>query len=72
LSLAVDLKKEVKELEAVIKAKTSEENKAHGEELRAKRTEAREAVAKCTDLDKLDAVIEILDEYTDISYTIED
>ena len=71
LSLAVDLKKEVKELEAVIKAKTSEENKAHGEELRAKRAEAREAVAKCTDLDKLDAVIEILDEYTDISYTID-
>jgi phenylpropionate dioxygenase-like ring-hydroxylating dioxygenase large terminal subunit len=71
LSLAVDLKKEVKELEAVIKAKTSEENKAHGEELKAKRTEAREAVAKCTDIEKLEAVIEILDEYTDISYTID-
>jgi len=71
LSLAVDLKKEVKELEAVIKAKTSEENKAHGEELRTKRTEAREAVAKCTDIEKLEAVIEILDEYTDISYTID-
>jgi hypothetical protein len=67
----VDLKKELKELETVLKAKTSEENKAHGEELRAKRTEAREAVAKCTDLDKLEAVIEILDEYTDISYTID-
>jgi hypothetical protein len=72
LSLAVDLKKEVKELEAVIKAKTSEENKAHGEELKAKRTEAREAVAKCTDIEKLEAVIEILDEYTDLAYTIED
>jgi 2-isopropylmalate synthase len=62
----------VKELEAVIKAKTSEENKAHGEELKAKRTEAREAVAKCTDIEKLEAVIEILDEYTDLAYTIED
>lgn len=71
LSLAVDLKKEVKELEAVIKAKTSEENKAHGEELKAKRAEAREAVGKCTDIEKLEAVIEILDEYTDISYTID-
>jgi len=71
LSLAVDLKKEVKELEAVVKAKTSEENKAHGEELKAKRTEAREAVGKCTDIEKLEAVIEILDEYTDISYTID-
>jgi hypothetical protein len=68
----VDLKKEVKELEAVIKAKTSEENKAHGEELKAKRAEAREAVGKCTDLDKLEAVIEILDEYTDLAYTIEE
>jgi len=71
LSLAVDLKKEVKELEAVVKAKTSEENKAHGEELKAKRAEAREAVGKCTDIEKLEAVIEILDEYTDIAYTIE-
>lgn len=71
LSLAVDLKKELKELETVLKAKTSEENKAHGEELKAKRAEAREAVAKCTDIEKLEAVIEILDEYTDISYTID-
>jgi hypothetical protein len=68
----VDLKKELKELETVLKAKTSEENKAHGEELKAKRTEAREAIAKCTDIEKLEAVIEILDEYTDLAYTIED
>lgn len=67
----VDLKKELKELETVLKAKTSEENKAHGEELKAKRAEAREAVGKCTDIEKLEAVIEILDEYTDISYTID-
>ena len=55
----------------MLKAKTSEENKAHGEELKAKRAEAREAVSKCTDIEKLEAVIEILDEYTDISYTID-
>jgi hypothetical protein len=29
-------------------------------------------VAKCTDIEKLEAVIEILDEYTDLAYTIED
>lgn len=68
----VDLKKELKELETVLKAKTSEEDKAHGEELKAKRAEAREAIAKCTDIEKLEAVIEILDEYTDLAYTIED
>jgi len=68
----VDLKKELKELETVLKAKTSEENKAHGEELKAKRAEAREAVGKCTDIEKLEAVIEILDEYTDLAYTIEE
>jgi hypothetical protein len=70
--LIVDLKKELKELETVLKAKTSEENKAHGEELKAKRAEAREAVGKCTDIEKLEAVIEILDEYTDLAYTIEE
>ena len=68
----VDLKKELKELETVLKAKTSEDNKAHGEELKAKRAEAREAVGKCTDIEKLEAVIEILDEYTDLAYTIEE
>ena len=68
----VDLKKELKELETVLKVKTSEDNKAHGEELKAKRAEARDAVAKCTDIEKLEAVIEILDEYTDLAYTIED
>ncbi len=31
-------------------------------------TEAREAVAKCTDIEKLEAVIEILDEYTISDY----
>jgi hypothetical protein len=67
----VDLKKELKELETVIKAKTSEENKAHGEELKALRTQVREKASKCTDVEKLEAVLEILDEYTDVAYIIE-
>ena len=67
-----DLKKKQKELDKVLKLKTSEENKAHGEELRRLRGEVKEAAQKCTDIEKLEAVLEILDEYTDIAYRIED
>lgn len=71
LSLAVDLKKELKELETVLKAKTSEENKAHGEELKALRAETREAVNKCTDLEQLQAALDVLSGGFDINYEIE-
>ena len=67
-----DLKKAQKEVETVLKAKTSEENKAYGEDLRRLRSEVRTAAAKCTDVEKLEAVLEILDEYTDLAYRIED
>lgn len=67
-----DLKKAQKELDKVIKLRTSEENKAHGEALKALRSQVREAAAKCTDIEKLEAVLEILDEYTDLAYTIEE
>jgi hypothetical protein len=67
----VDLKKEVKELETVIKAKTSEENKAHGEELKRLRAEVREKASKCTDVEKLETVLEILDDDTELSYVTE-
>ena len=67
----VDLKKELKELETVVKAKTSEENKAHGEELKALRTKVREMASKCTDIDRLETALEILDETTDLSITEE-
>lgn len=67
-----DLKKQQAELEKVVKLRTSEENKAHGEALKTLRAQVREAVGKCTDIEKLEAVAEILDEYTDIAYTIED
>ena len=67
-----ELKKTQKELEKVIRAKTSEENKALGEELKATRAEVKELVSKCTDIEKLQAILELLDENTDIEYVIED
>jgi hypothetical protein len=70
LSLAVDLKKELKELETVLKAKTSEENKAFGEELKALRAETREAVNKCTDLEQLQAALDVLSGGFDINYEV--
>jgi hypothetical protein len=67
-----DAKKLNKELETVLKHVTSEENKAHGEQLKALRAEVKEKAQKCTDIEKLEAVRDILDEYTDIAYTIEE
>ena len=67
-----ELKKTQKELEKVIRAKTSEENKALGEELKAARAEVKELVSKCIDIEKLQAILELLDENTDIEYVIED
>lgn len=67
----IDLKKELKELETVVKAKTSEENKAQGEELKRLRAEVKEKASKCTDTDKLEAVLEILDDNTEVNYIIE-
>ena len=67
-----DNKKKNKELDQVLKIRTSEENKAHGEELKKLRSDARELVGKCTDIEKLEAVIDILDQDTDVEYKIED
>ena len=67
-----DLKKRQRELDKVLKLRTSEDNKAHGEELKRLRGAVRDKAAKCTDIEKLEAVLEILDEYTDIAFTIED
>ena len=66
-----DNKKRNKELDQALKIRTTEENKAHGEELKALRTEARELIGKCTDIEKLEAVLEILDQDTDLEFTIE-
>ena len=67
-----ETKKLSKELETVLKHVTSEENKAHGEHLKTLRAEVKEKAQKCTDIEKLEAVLEILDEYTDIAYAIEE
>ena len=67
-----ELKKTQKELERVIKLRTSEENKQHGETLKQLRSQVREAAGKCTDIEKLEAVLELLDVDTTMSYVIED
>jgi len=67
-----ETKKLNKELETVLKHVSSEENKAHGEQLKTLRAEVKEKAQKCTDIEKLEAVLEILDEYTDIAYAIEE
>ena len=66
-----DNKKKNKELDQILKLRTTEENKAHGEALKALRVEAKELAGKCTDIEKLEAVIEILDQDTDLEFTIE-
>ena len=66
-----DFKKAEKELNQILKLRTTEENKAHGEALKALRTKAKELVGKCTDIEKLEAVMEILDQDTDLTFTIE-
>jgi len=67
-----DNKKKNKELDQILKLRTTEENKAHGEALKALRVEAKELAGKCTDIEKLEAVIEILDQDTDLEYKLED
>ena len=67
-----DNKKKNKEIDQALKLRTTEENKAHGEELKALRTEAKALISKCTDIEKLEAVKEILDQDTELSFTIED
>jgi len=66
-----DNKKKNKEIDQALKLRTTEENKAHGEELKALRTQAKELIGKCTDIEKLEAAIEILDQDTELTFTIE-
>lgn len=67
-----DNKKRNKELDQILKLRTTEENKAHGEELKELRSKAKELVGKCTDIEKLEAVLEILDQDTDLEFSIQD
>jgi hypothetical protein len=53
-------KKQIKELEQVLKVKQSAENKEHGEELKTLRGAVKTEVGKCTDLDILQQVLDIL------------
>lgn len=55
-----EAKKQVKELEQVLKVKQSAENKEHGEELKTLRAAVKTEVGKCTDLDILQQVLDIL------------
>lgn len=50
-------KKAAAGLTKVLKAKQSEENREHGEQLKALRAQVIEAARKCTDLDILDAAL---------------
>jgi hypothetical protein len=53
-------KKQIKELEQVLKVKQSAENKEHGEELKTLRAAVKTEAGKCTDLDILQQVLDIL------------
>jgi hypothetical protein len=52
--------KQVKELDKVLKVKQSAENKEHGEELKALRGAVKIEAGKCTDIDLLQSVLDML------------
>jgi len=54
-------KKKAANLTKVLKAKTSEENKEHGEQLKTLRAQVIEAARKCTDLETLDTALAIFE-----------
>lgn len=56
------------ELKKVLRVVTREENQAIGEERKELRAQVKTAAAKCTDLDKLRAALEILDEDSDLEF----
>lgn len=63
-----DLKKAVKDLETVLKDKTSEENKERMEYLKGLRSQVREAANKCSEETTLEAALEILTGDADFDY----
>lgn len=63
-----DLKRTAKDLETVLKEKTSEESKERMETLKALRSQVREAATKCTDEDTLTAALDILTGEADFDY----
>jgi hypothetical protein len=53
--------KQVKELDKVLKVKQSAENKEQGEALSVARKHVKELVGKCTDIDLLDQLVDLLE-----------
>ena len=53
--------KQVKELDKVLKVKQSAENKEQGEQLSIARKHVKELVSKCTDIDLLDQLVDLLE-----------
>jgi len=59
------------ELKKVLRIKTADENAEIAEERKELRAQVRSAAGKCTDLDKLRAALEILDDDTDLEFITE-
>jgi hypothetical protein len=60
------------EIKKVLRVKTRDQDKAIAEERTALRQQVRSAASKCTDLEKLQAALDILDEGTELSFVDED
>lgn len=56
------------ELKKVLRVKTRDEDAAIAEERKELRAQVRTAAGKCTDLDKLRAALEVLDDDTDLEF----
>jgi hypothetical protein len=60
------------EIKKVLRVKTRDQDKAIAEERTALRQQVRAAASKCTDLEKLQAALDILDVETELSFIDED
>ena len=60
------------ELKKVLRVKTRDQDKEIAEERTELRKQVRSAASKCTDLEKLQAALDILDEGTELSFLDED
>ena len=60
------------EIKKVLRVKTKDQDEAIAEERTELRKQVRAAAGKCTDLEKLQAALDILDEGTELSFIDED
>ena len=60
------------EIKKVLRVKTRDQDKEIAEERNALRSQVKSAAGKCTDLEKLQAALDILDEGTELSFIDED